>query len=379
MCDQTRMDFQSIADDQTLARACAELAREKVVAFDLESDNNLHHYGARICLLQFATTQHNFLVDTLAGLDLTPLKAVMEDENIEIVMHDTDFDMRSLDGEFGWRPKNLFDTLIAARFAGHKRFGIAALIEHYFGVAVQKKFQRADWSRRPLSPEMLQYAAGDVHYLLPLRDKLIAELTDLGRLSWAQEEFARCERRRFEPDERPGFMRVKGAIALGGRALALLDELVTAREELARKLDLPPFKLMGDGVLVKIAQHPPRDAAGFARMKGMHPHCRGEGARVLFDAVLRGKKRKPLAWPRKPHGGRRLHTSRELLTELKTWRTSVAEREGLDPDLILPLHALKRLAAGERVETVLEEEPVKRWQSQRFRDELRAFLERVPC
>lgn len=377
MNDEAQVSFRYIADDHALEEACAELSRERVLAFDLESDNNLHHYGARICLLQFATPAHNFLIDALAGMDLTPVQAIMESETVEIIMHDTDFDMRSLDGEFGWRPRRLFDTLIAARLCGHKRFGIAALIEHYFGVAVQKKFQRADWSRRPLLPGMLQYAAGDVHYLLKLRERFIVELEALGRMAWAREEFIRCERIRFEVDDRPAFVRVKGAMTLGGRQLAVLDELALARDLLARKLDLPPFKLMADAVLVNLALHPPINAAGFARMKGMHPHCRGGGAGVLADAITRGLERQPLAWPRKAQNGKRLHKSPELFDALRSWRTQISEREGLEPDLVMPMAALKRLAAGEGVAAVLGEEPVKRWQAKRYRGELETFFKTV--
>jgi len=130
-------------------------------------------------------------------------------------MHDTDFDLRCLDGEYGWRPAHLFDTKIAARLCGHKHFGIAALLEHYFQIHHAKHHQRADWSRRPLPVPMLDYAAADVHHLIVLRDKLARELETLGRTAWAAEEFARCERTRFEPDTRPRFARVKGARELG--------------------------------------------------------------------------------------------------------------------------------------------------------------------
>ncbi len=370
------MSFTYIAEGEELARAVGEMSREPVLAFDLESDNNLHHYGSKICLMQMATPESNFIIDPLAGMDLMPLKSLLEGGDTEIVMHDTDFDMRSLDREYGWHPKNLFDTLIAARLSGYRSIGMASLIEHHFGVRLAKKFQRADWSVRPLSGPMLDYAAGDVHYLLMLRERLIGDLGVRGRLGWAREEFARCEGIRFAPDERPPFVRVKGASALSGRELAVLDELARLRDELARRLDLPTFKVIPDRTLVGLAQRPPRDEGAVRSTRGMHPHCRTAAARKILDAIERGRRAKPLQWPRKRHAGRRLHQSPRILDSLKSWRAEVARREEMDADLVMPLAALKRLAAGLPPEEVLGEEPVRRWQREAFGDCLKAHLKR---
>lgn len=370
------VSFTYVTDDEALARAVEEMSREPVLAFDLESDNNLHHYGSKICLVQLATPRSNFIIDPLSGVDLMPLRSLLEGGATEIVMHDTDFDMRSLDREYGWRPKNLFDTLIAARLCGYRSIGMASLIEHHFGVRLAKKFQRADWSVRPLAGAMLDYAAGDVHYLLMLRERLIGELRERGRLGWAREEFLRCEGIRFEPDERPPFARVKGASALSGRQLAVLDELARLRDDIARRLDLPMYKVIPDKTLVGLALRPPRDEGAVRSTRGMHPHCRKSAARRILEAIERGRRARPREWPRKRHAGRRLRQSPELLDSLKSWRNGVARQEGIDADLVMPLAALKSLAAGLRPDEVLGEDPVRTWQRDAFGEGLKAHLKR---
>jgi ribonuclease D len=372
--NETPVSFSYIADDRALANAAEIMSREPVLAFDLESDNNLHHYGSKICLMQLATPDANFIIDPLSKIDLAPLRQILESGDIEIIMHDTDFDMRSLNGEYGWSPKKLFDTLIAARLCGHEKIGMASLVEHYFNVTLPKKFQRADWSARPLRGEMLDYAAGDVHYLLMLRQRLIECLERLGRMSWAGEEFARCEGIKFEPDDRPSFARVKGANNLNGSQLAILDELARAREKIAQKLNMPIFKVIPDGLLVRLAERPPRNAYSMKNVRGMHPHCRTAAAGRILDAIARGMRARPLEWPRKRAKGKRLHQSRELLGSLKAWRTEVAGREGLDPSLVMPLIVLKRLSAGLPPDEVLREEPVRNWQREAFGPELVRFL-----
>ena len=366
--------FKYITDAEALGRAVEAMSREPVLAFDLESDNNLHHYGSKICLIQFATPRANYLVDALEGLDLSPVKEIMESAEIEIIMHDADFDMRSLDNEFGWRPKNLFDTLIAARLCGRKSFGIAALIEEGFGVKLLKKYQRADWSRRPLTDPMLEYAAGDVHYLLRLRERFTEELGGLGRESWAAEEFRRRESIRFEPDDRPLFARVKGASKLDGRRLAVLQELALARDEIARRLDMPTYMVIPDHALVGLVERPPKKASAMKGMRGIHPHCRGAGAKAIVDAIERGRVGKRLEWPKKKRLGKRLHQTPRLLAKLKEWRQWAALREGLEPDLIMPLIALKRLAGGLLPADVLRDDPVREWQREAFGAELTELL-----
>ncbi len=345
-----------------LTTAADELARVPVVAFDMECDNNIHHYGMRVCLMQFATVHATYLIDTIVGLDLAPIRALMENPAIEKVVHDTDFDLRALDAEYGWRPVHLFDTKAAARLLGHTSFGIAALLAHYFGVHHSKQHQRADWSRRPLGESMCAYAAGDVHYLLRLRARIGEELEARGRMAWAREEFERGAATRFEPDTRPPFARVKHAHALDGRQLAVLNELAVERDAIARELNMPVFKIIADERLVALVKELSAAGAQFDGVGGMHPILRGRGRERFVQAIERGMRAAPLAWPRAGSRALRRDESPTTLAMLKEWRRNVAAEVGIDPDVLIPQTALRHLAAGDSIEKVLNEEPVRAWQ-----------------
>src|SRR5690349_17551147 len=162
----------------------------------------------------------------LALETLAPLGRVLADSDTEIVFHDADYDLRLLDREYGFHARHVFDTRIAAQLLNEPGVGLAALLEKYLGIHLDKRFQRADWSARPLSPGMLDYAASDTRHLPELRDLLRSALDARGRLDWALEEFALLEDIRWAPgDQEPGYLRLKGAKALKGRELAILREL----------------------------------------------------------------------------------------------------------------------------------------------------------
>src|SRR5262249_49980901 len=153
---------------------------------------------------------------------------------VEIVFHDADYDLRLLAQDYGWHITNIFDTRIAAQLLGLTAFGLAALLERYFGVKLDKKHQRADWSMRPLTPDMLDYATQDTRYLLELKDHLGTELVKLGRMEWAREEFALLEGTRWrDEDAALSYLRLKGARDLTRRELAVLRELVPWRDAVA--------------------------------------------------------------------------------------------------------------------------------------------------
>src|SRR6476661_7377573 len=209
------------------------LRGEPLLAVDTEAAS-FHRYTDRVYLLQVSSRVETAVVDPLATQGLDPLGEVLADPNVEIVFHDADYDLRLLDREYGFRATSVFDTRIAAQLLNEPGVGLAALLEKYLGVRLDKRFQRADWSARPLSPEMLEYAAADTRHLPELRDLLRDRLRELGRLEWAEEEFellTAVRRTQAEPNE-PGYLRIKGAKALNPRAQAVLRELFQWREDL---------------------------------------------------------------------------------------------------------------------------------------------------
>src|SRR5512138_1881786 len=177
-----------VADPAALAELAARLREEPVIAVDTES-NSFHVYRERVCLLQISTRAADFIVDPLS-VDARPLGAVLCDGR-ETVLHGADYDVRCLKREYGWALPRLFDTMAAARRLGRHGLGLSALVEGQFGVRLSKANQRSDWGRRPLSREQLAYAALDTHFLLPLHDLLVGELSTRGALEDARREFER--------------------------------------------------------------------------------------------------------------------------------------------------------------------------------------------
>src|SRR3954467_419139 len=205
-------------------RFVESISSTKEIALDTEGAS-FHRFVDRIYLLQLSTREKTAIIDPLPVGKPAGLGALLESPTVEIVFHDADYDLRLLHQDYGWHARNIFDTRVAAQLLGIRAFGLAALLERYFGVKLDKKHQRADWSMRPLTPGMLDYAAQDTINLLELRDRLKDELEQSGRWEWAAEEFARLEGTRWDEDDGSGFLRMKGARDLSRRELAILREL----------------------------------------------------------------------------------------------------------------------------------------------------------
>jgi len=181
-----------IRTPEALAEAIAALSREPLVAADTEAAS-FHRYRDRIFLIQLSSPSRTEIIDPLAVVDLSPVGRLLADPKVEKIFHDADYDLRILDRDYGFRARRLFDTRIAAQLAGEPAVGLAALLEKYASVKLAKEHQKADWSRRPLPPAMLAYAAADTAHLPALREQLRVRLTALGRLAWAEEEFTWLE------------------------------------------------------------------------------------------------------------------------------------------------------------------------------------------
>ncbi|HEY6948389.1 MAG TPA: ribonuclease D, partial [Gemmatimonadales bacterium] len=236
----SRIDTQA-----AFATLVAELGREPLLAVDTEAAS-FHRYHDRVYLVQLSSRTRTAIVDPLAVTDLAPLGQLLADPGVEVVFHDADYDLRLLDQQYGFRAARLFDTRVAAQLLNEPGIGLAALLEKYLDVRLDKRFQRADWSIRPLPPEMLDYAASDTRHLLALRDILRARLAERGRLSWAEEEFGLLEGVKWGivEDDEPAYLRMKGAKLLRGRHLAALRELYQWREETAARADRAAFRIL---------------------------------------------------------------------------------------------------------------------------------------
>lgn len=367
--------------DQDLARFMSEIGRPRELAIDTEGAS-FHRFIDRIYLIQLSTRDKNAIIDPLPLAKSAELGALLEDPNVEVVFHDADYDLRLLHQDYGWHVTNIFDTRISAQLLGITAFGLGALLERNFGLKLDKKHQRADWSMRPLTAGMLDYAAQDTLHLLGLRDQLKDELQKKGRWEWAKEEFQRLEGTRWDPEE-PGtaFLRVKGARDLTRRELALLRELVAWRDAVALQLDRATFRVVANDVLLEIARTAPTNHEALGAIKGMPRGMVERAGRDVLDAVRRGLAEPDANLPKFPRSARfdKDPDFDAKVGKLKSVRDDAAKRLELDPGV---------LCSRERMETIARALPrsreelalipgVKNWQigemGDQFVEALRGF------
>jgi ribonuclease D len=342
-----------VADEGGVRRACGRAAAARSAALDTESDS-LHSYYHKLCLIQLSVDGEHWVLDPLAlGHDaLRPLVEILEDSGIEKILHGADYDLRVLNRDLGARTVDISDTQVAAQLLGESQTGLAALVERETGVALDKKYQRADWGLRPLTPELLAYAAGDTAFLARLRDSLAGKLAALGRLEWWREECRALEAVRWEAPEPDAlaFERVKGSGKLSGEARDRLAALHAWREQVAAGQDVPPFKVLRAEALLALAQSPPSDLEALAATPGV-----GRGnVRRFGPEILRTLDHPPEAPPRQPR--RRFEVDRERearVRQARDVRELLAKELRIDPGV---------LASRAALEQVVDREPLDRAQ-----------------
>jgi ribonuclease D len=336
------------------------------LALDTEGAS-FHRFVDRIYLLQLSAPDRSAIIDPLSSGNLPGLGALVENRDVQIVFHDADYDLRLLRQDYGWHVTNVFDTRIAAQLLGIRAFGLAALLEQFFGVKLDKKHQRADWSMRPLTADMLDYAAQDTRYLLALRDEMRTRLEEKGRMAWALEEFARLESVQFAGDDpSQAFLRVKGARDLSRRELALMRELVQWRDSVAKQVDRATFRVVGNDVLLEIARTAPADRTALGTIKGISRTVLDRNANDILEAVKRGQVIADDALPKFPRAPRwdRDPEFDENVTKLKAIRDTAADQLGLDPGVLCSRERLEIIARKrpKAVEELLEVPDLRRWQ-----------------
>lgn len=329
------------------------------VSLDTEADN-MYHYRTRVCLLQFLVDGDVFLVDVLApGLKLEPLWKALARKHL--VMHGSDFDLRLLHDLCGFRPHSLFDTMLAAQLLGLQRIGLASLLDQHFGVKLDKEGQKANWSKRPITPKLLNYASLDVWHLPALRDILTKELKRLGRLGWLEQQ---CRAQidsggtGFAPATENDW-RIGRSERLRGHGLSVLHAVWHWREAQAQRLDTPPFKVCGNAMLLKIAEAAESGESADAILASIHLGKRHERlAPSLAAAIRSGIERDPKTLPRRP-GRDPNHVALtqaeiELQERIRADRDRVAKKLEIDPTLIANRSQLAQIArAPDKVAEIL--------------------------
>lgn len=356
------IDTTSAAD-----RFLSSVEQSATVAVDTEGAS-FHRFVDRIYLLQMSTRDLTAVLDPLAIGTPAPLGRILESDRIEKVFHDADYDLRLLHQDYGWNTRRLFDTRVAAQLLGIRAFGLAALLERSFGLRLDKKHQRADWSMRPLPRDMLDYASQDTMYLLELRDRLANELESAGRWSWAEEEFERLEGTRWEQPEGEdtGYMRIKGARDLDRRELAIFRELVRFRDGIARELDRATFRVAGNEALFAVAKERPQTFEALAAIKGVPRGIAERRGAEMLAAVRRGMELPEDQLPRFPRAPRwdRDADFDSRVNALRVAREEAAQRLGLDPGFLCAREKLETIARKKpkTLEELAEVPDLRRWQ-----------------
>jgi ribonuclease D len=318
------------------------------VAVDTEADS-LHHYPERLCLVQLADPRGRvFFLDALALVDLEPLRPLFADPATVKVLHSGDNDVVYLKRRYGLIFAGLSDTMLAARFLGIRELGLERLLLKYLDIHPVRSQQKTDWARRPLTPTQERYAAEDVRHLIPLRERLLADLRAIGREAWLEEE---CEALAALPvPERPsddeGYRRIRGAGRLGPRGVAVLRALYRQREAWARAEHRPPFKVLSPETLVALAERQSAEATALLGVPGLSPRLVERYGEGLLAAVARGLTERLPEPPRGPRPPRPVATaaSRQRAEALRKWRADASEGSGLDPGVLLPQRLIDALA-----------------------------------
>ena len=374
----TRSDLEALAD---------VLLQEDVLAVDTEADS-FYHYFDKTCLVQIASRKQTWLVDPIAlggPAELAPLAPVFASPTVRVVFHAAEYDIFVLKRDCGFTFCNLFDTMVSAQLLGYPAIGLSALIEHHFGVKLPKDEQRSDWSRRPLSDEQLAYAVSDVRYLIRLSEKLEKELNKAGRRAWAEADFQALTQREWPEREfdRLGYLRIKGARALDPVSLAILRELYLLRDERAREVDRPPFKVLGNRTLLELVSERPVATEELAQIKGVTELIIRRMGKDILRAIARGIK--------KPHGPvprvenvirRRMDRPTEhRVGLLKRWRGARAQELKLDPGVLCPNAALEAIAWREPATAadLVGMTELKPWFVEAFGEEVAELIRTAPA
>ncbi len=374
-------NYRIIDTPAELKKAAGRFEREKAVAVDLEADS-MYHYKEKVCLVQIAKEKSSVMVDPLMIKDLSPLKPLFSNPGIRKVFHGADYDIRSLYRDFNISVSNLFDTELAARFLGLEESGLQAVLKKFFNVDIDKKYQKKDWSKRPLPKEMAAYASTDVMYLLPLAEILTRQLEEIGRLDWVREECDDLAKVRPDSTESgPLFSKFKGAGRLKSRSLAVLEALLQFRNKVAEEKDKPLFKIISNDSIMKIATARPVSLRRLKRVSALSNRqismygndviqAVADALELPDDALPVYLSRKPLALPK---------GAPKRIKAFKTWRAAKARTLKIHPGMLCNNVLITALAVNNPVdENALDAiAGMKQWQKKVFGREILRVLKKT--
>ena len=378
---ETGDNYKIIDTFDALKNLARTIDAEKTIGVDLEADS-MYHFKEKVCLIQMAAPGINVVIDPLIVKDLSPLKPIFNRPDVCKIFHGADYDVRSLYRDFDITINNLFDTELASRFLGYSETGLEAVLKNKFDVALDKKFQRKDWSRRPLPLDMISYAAKDARYLLPLAQILTGELEELGRLPWVQEECEILSKVRANTNNTgPLYLNFKGAGKLNPKSLAVLEALLQYRRRIARKKDRPLFRIFSNRSLLELADKKPPDLKLLEKTRALSPkqmsmYSAGVIA-AIQDAMQIEQDNLPV-YPRRRSPRVPLVVAGRVKA-LRNWRDEQVDRLVLDPALICTKALMSTIAQQKpsRVSDLSTINEMKNWQKKEFGQDIVQVMRKV--
>ena len=361
-----------------LEKAVRTLEKGKAVAVDMEADS-MYHFQEKVCLVQMATEKSTIVVDPLQVKNFSSLKPLFSNPDIKKIFHGADYDVRSFYRDFKIEINNLFDTEVACRFLGNEGTGLEAVLKKYLDISLNKKYQKKDWSKRPLPQEMIDYAARDVIYLFALAEICEKELEKKGRLAWVLEECDSLSKvRTVLSNEEPLFLKFKGAGRLKSRSLAVLEALLQFRKSVAEKKDRPLFKIIGNNSIMKITTEKPvtlRRLKGIKALSGKQINMYGNDLIKVVAGALKIPESKLPVYPRKKAPVLPYEVFGRIKA-LKSWRASKARALEIDSGMIfnnalITFIAIQNPVDRRAIERIKE---MKNWQKKEFGQEIITLL-----
>ncbi len=368
-----------ISTPECFQKMLERLTKAPRLAIDIEADS-FYHYFEKVCLIQISTDEKTYILDPLAIRNIGEFGRFVSDPSVEKVFHAAGYDVYCLRRDYNFAFANIFDTRVAAQLLGRELLGLNVLMEEFLGIRHSKRRQRDDWSRRPLAAEQLEYAAMDTHYLLRLRDVLEIELRRKGRIEWAREEFdtsAAAERseKEFDPE---GFRRIKGNRGLPLRDQAVLRALYRFRDKAARRLDVPPFKLLNDPVLLDLARRSPKSPGEMFHRRGVSYRVARKFSAEIVRTIAQARRQDPsfLETPVNNNWKAPNQSAKRRFESLKTWRQAKAKELNLPVGVVFPANPLENLAVTPpgSLEEMAGLPGMRRWRVREFGEEILSLL-----
>ena len=324
-------DFEYIDNHHALQKAAEEWKQCKELGIDIECENNLHHYGSYISLIQISSKDQSWIIDVLKLKNIPQVIEMIGNHQQQKIFHDVSFDLRILCDTYKCHPKNIFDTQLAAIFLGKENLGLGSLLEGYLNVKKEQKFQMADWTKRPLSEEMLDYAVNDTKYLIHLRDTLKEELKSMNRLSWVEEECSLLETKEWN-QKKQSFIDVRGVKTLSQNEMSIFRQLFILRDKLARKVDRPVHFIMHNKTLFEISKNPPRSVNDIRKIKNIHPIVKRQ-AELFLEAFKKVKSPKVIIDHEKPK--KFSDEQKRKFEELENLRDQISQKISIAKHLLM--------------------------------------------